>query len=90
MAARLAGLDRVVLDGFAGVMWEDLRAKLDAALRKLGKQPGWVRVEDALKPAGQIEALVAPFLGGSACFRPRLVGMPALARNCSSFLGRSI
>ena len=65
LAARLAGLDRVVLDGFAGVMWEDLRAKLDAALRKLGKQPGWVRVEDALKPAGQIEALVAPFLGGS-------------------------
>ena len=31
---------------------------------KLGKQPTWVRVEDALKPAVEIEALVEPFLGG--------------------------
>ncbi len=64
LAARLAGLEQVVLDGYAGVMWQDLREQLDAALRKLGKQPRWVCVDRALRPAYEIEALVAPFLGG--------------------------
>ena len=64
LAARLAGLDRVILDGFAGVMWEDFRERLEAELRKLGKQPAWARVDDALKTEDEIETLVAPFLGG--------------------------
>ena len=65
LAARLAGLDRVVLDGYAGVLWDDFRARLDEALLRLGKQVHWVAVEAALKPNDAIEALVAPFLGGT-------------------------
>ncbi len=55
---------RVVLDGYGGVLWENFRLNLDAALARLGVQASWIDVRDALRPEAEIDAMVAPFLGG--------------------------
>lgn len=55
---------RVVLDGYGGVFWDELRTGLEAVFAARGVQCAWVNVDDALLPADQLEALVAPFLGG--------------------------
>lgn len=64
LAQRLASHAIVILDGFGGVLWEDLRNKLHAALVALGKSVAWHHIDDALKPEAEINALIAPFLGG--------------------------
>jgi mannose-6-phosphate isomerase class I len=64
LAEQLAGQRQVIIDGYGGVLWEKLRAELEAALQAQGVQAAWVDVEQALKPEAAIEALVAPFLGG--------------------------
>ena len=62
---RDASSSTVVIDGYPGVLWENFRQQLHAALLTLGKEARWVNVEDAMLPPDQIEALVAPYLGGS-------------------------
>src|SRR5690606_26788472 len=64
LARRLAGLERVVMDGFIGVFWDELRDGLDAALRAGGVTARWVDVSAALRPEAQINEMIAPFLGG--------------------------
>jgi mannose-6-phosphate isomerase class I len=53
----------VVLDGCAGVMWEDFRKRLETALSKQGISAQWTNVNASLKPKEEIENLVRPFLG---------------------------
>lgn len=64
LARRLAGARQAVIDGYPGVLWEDLRARLAEALHGLSVRTHWVNVADALKPASAIDAMLAPFLGG--------------------------
>lgn len=54
----------VVLDGYVGVLWDELRAALDRVLAADGVSVTWLDVSTALRPDAEIEALVAPFLGG--------------------------
>jgi mannose-6-phosphate isomerase class I len=54
----------VILDGFGGVLWKDARSKLDAAFAALNKTVAWHNIDDALKGSPEIDALIAPFLGG--------------------------
>ncbi|GAB5535560.1 MAG: hypothetical protein Rubg2KO_18090 [Rubricoccaceae bacterium] len=53
----------VVIDGYGGVFWEDLRRQLDGALNARGIQATWYDVSDCLRPSEEIEALCEPFLG---------------------------
>jgi len=64
LAEQLQQHQRVVIDGYAGVLWDDLRRQLDTALRALGRRALWHDVWQAMQPAAAIERLVAPFLGG--------------------------
>jgi len=64
LARRLAGARQVVIDGYPGVLWDDLRERLTAALYALGVRTHWVDVASALKPSAAIEAMLAPYLGG--------------------------
>lgn len=64
LAEQLTNQTQVVIDGYVGVFWDDLRAQLDAELKALDIQAQWVNVEQALLPPDQIEVLVEPFLGG--------------------------
>ena len=54
----------VVIDGYGGVLWNDVRRRLDTELRALGVHATWIDVRDAMLSAGRIDELVAPFLGG--------------------------
>jgi mannose-6-phosphate isomerase class I len=59
----VVGHRQVILDGYSGVFWEQLRQRLDAALVRRGIRALWFNVEDALLPECEIEHLVEPFLG---------------------------
>ncbi len=60
LAQRIAGQPRILIDGFCGIFWEDLRTGLEA----VGVHAIWIATADYLKPAAQIETMLAPFLGG--------------------------
>ena len=64
LAEAIGAARAVTIDGYPGVLWEPFRAGLDAALRRRGLVAAWFAVDEALRPESQIEALVAPFLGG--------------------------
>ena len=64
LAEQLIGHSQVIIDGYGGVLWDNLRLKLDNALVKQGVQAAWVDVAQALHSPQTIEGLVAPFLGG--------------------------
>ncbi|RYY19911.1 MAG: hypothetical protein EOO04_21040, partial [Chitinophagaceae bacterium] len=53
----------VVIDGFSGVLWNDLRSGLSRHLDSKGIRVSWIDVSEAMKSAHDIEQLVAPFLG---------------------------
>ena len=65
LARRLANEPTAVIDGYIGVLWNDLRRELDHHLRRLGVNAHWQPIDAALRPEAEIERLVAPFLGGS-------------------------
>jgi mannose-6-phosphate isomerase class I len=64
LAEALAAHEAVILDGYVGVFWDDLRDRLAAqpALQDLDVR--WIDVAEALRPEAEIDALIAPFLGG--------------------------
>jgi mannose-6-phosphate isomerase class I len=64
LAQQLAPARRVVIDGYPGVLWADFRERLHAALHALGVRVHWVDAGSALLPPEQIDALIAPYLGG--------------------------
>jgi mannose-6-phosphate isomerase class I len=53
-----------VLDGFGGVFWDEVREGLEACLREAGVRTAWLDVAQALRSPDEVEALVAPSLGG--------------------------
>ena len=76
LAQRLSAHSQIILDGFSGVLWEDCRRRLDAALQELGIQAAWQSVDQALLPTDRVEALAAPFLGGEdPLFGTRFTGL---------------
>jgi mannose-6-phosphate isomerase class I len=64
LAARIARGQSVVIDGYGGVLWEDLRERLDRSLCAAGVEAAWTCVDSALLPGQEIERMVEPFLGG--------------------------
>ena len=64
LAERLATARQMVIDGYPGVLWESFRAQLDSELKQLGRRTTWRSMAEAMRPAEQIEAFVAPYLGG--------------------------
>jgi predicted NBD/HSP70 family sugar kinase/mannose-6-phosphate isomerase class I len=65
LARRIANESAVIIDGYIGVLWNDLRRELDHRLQLLGVDARWQPIDVALRPEAEIEHLVAPFLGGN-------------------------
>lgn len=65
LAEQLVRRREVVLEGFAGVLWDDFRERLGHSLRRKGLQVEWLDVSSALKSPDKIEAMLEPFLGGN-------------------------
>jgi len=74
LAQILAGQRFVVVDGEVGVFWDILRERLDEALQRLGVCARWIRVAEALKPAREIERLIAPAVGNDDPVFGRIYG----------------
>ena len=74
LARELARHERVVLDGFAGVLWEEVRSALDRNLRALGIEAAWLDVASALRPPAEIARLTGPSLGDDAVFGKKFTG----------------
>jgi mannose-6-phosphate isomerase class I len=64
-AERILSESLVTLDGFPGVLWENLRELLTIELNALGVGAVWHDVSSAMLPPEQIEDLIAPYLGGT-------------------------
>ncbi|WP_460678014.1 class I mannose-6-phosphate isomerase [Mucilaginibacter koreensis] len=63
LAQCIAAYPLVAIDGYAGVLWEDIEQCLQQELEKQGKHVHWVHTSDYLKPSEEIEEMVAPYLG---------------------------
>ena len=75
LAGRLVGEQRVVLDGYGGVFFEDVREQLEVALDMRGVSVAWRNARDALRSEDEIDALVEPYLGaGDPIFGTRFDG----------------
>lgn len=64
LARRIAKSQRVLVDGYVGVFFEDFRVEMDKAFRSLGFVATWIDVSTAMKTEGEINQMVEPFLGG--------------------------
>jgi mannose-6-phosphate isomerase class I len=63
LAERISHHQRVLIDGFAGVLWADFREQLDAALLARGVQATWICVDVALRRPFEIKRMVESYLG---------------------------
>jgi mannose-6-phosphate isomerase class I len=54
----------VILDGYAGVFFEEIRQMIQSVFTGKGISARWINVDFALKSEKQIEDLIAPFTGG--------------------------
>ncbi|HWG85506.1 MAG TPA: class I mannose-6-phosphate isomerase [Deinococcales bacterium] len=58
------GASTATLDGATGVLWEELRHALDEEFSRRGVSVAWRNVDAALGPPAEVQAMLAPFLGG--------------------------
>lgn len=65
LASLCSGHRTVVIDGYGGIFWDDLRKLLEEALGLAGIQAEWIDFSDYFKDPDDIEKLVSPFLGGN-------------------------
>jgi mannose-6-phosphate isomerase class I len=63
LAKALAPYRFVLMDGEVGVLWEEMRQRLDAVLQQLGLDVRWLPTQVALRPSAEIERMLAPFIG---------------------------
>ncbi|MEO8166884.1 MAG: hypothetical protein ABI623_01465 [bacterium] len=54
----------ILIDGYAGVLWDSFRASLDSVLRQRGLKASWQSTDEALESSSLIEKKIQPFLGG--------------------------
>ncbi|TZF83236.1 hypothetical protein FW774_13180 [Pedobacter sp. BS3] len=65
LAQWIAGQKNLVIDGFSGVLWQEVQRHLHDELERLGVKVNWIKMSDFLKPESTIQQLVAPFIGES-------------------------
>ncbi|WP_454803117.1 class I mannose-6-phosphate isomerase [Mucilaginibacter phyllosphaerae] len=56
----------VVIDGYVGVFWDRIQNGLQDCFADAGLSVNWIKTEEHLKPATEVESLVKPFLGEHA------------------------
>ena len=64
LAQELARYPVVILDGYGGVFWDQVRNQLEAALAAGGVRTAWQDVAEALRPEAELQALAALYTGG--------------------------
>jgi mannose-6-phosphate isomerase class I len=64
-AEKIRSASVVVLDGFPGVLWDNLCECLTIELDALGTRATWQDVSSAMRSVQEVESLIAPYLGGN-------------------------
>lgn len=64
LAVWMAKYSAVVIDGYEGVFFDDIRHRIDSCLKQEGITAVWMDISAAMKDEKEIDALMAPFLGG--------------------------
>ncbi len=64
LVKELEGKNTIIIDGYVGVFYEEIREQLIIEFEKLDKQVSWYSTDEALKPESEIDAMIEPFLGG--------------------------
>lgn len=65
LAAWIVQQKTVVIDGYAGVFWDEVKKGLSQKILAKGLTVNWVATVDYLKSPKEIETLVQPFLGST-------------------------
>lgn len=60
LAKIIADQKTVIIDGYGGVFWDNLREQLEAKL----PDHNWIGIHSALKSTDTIDEMITPFLGG--------------------------
>jgi len=55
----------VVIDGFVGVFWSEIKSALQKHMEAEGLKVNWIDTADFLKPASEVETIVQPYLGAA-------------------------
>ena len=64
LAKELAKHKSIILDGYQGVFFENIRSKIDQYLQDTGLTANWIDISACLKGDTETDALISPFLGG--------------------------
>lgn len=63
LAKWIAGHRQVIIDGYSGVIWNDVTACLQQCFAEQSYKIKWIDVEQYMKSADEIQKMVTPFLG---------------------------
>ncbi|WP_089913193.1 class I mannose-6-phosphate isomerase [Chitinophaga rupis] len=63
LAAWIATQPIVLIDGYTGICWDTVQQSLDQELQQQGLRVKWHYTVPLLKPAQEVQQLVAPFIG---------------------------
>ncbi|MBS2213288.1 class I mannose-6-phosphate isomerase [Carboxylicivirga mesophila] len=64
LAECMANEKVIIIDGYVGVFFKEIVKELEEALHQKGKVVNSISMHEVLKPADEIDAMIAPFLGG--------------------------
>ena len=64
LVAEIQDKKTVIIDGYLGVFYENVKKKLQINFEKRGLKTNWIDTSQALKPEAEIDKLIEPFLGG--------------------------
>lgn len=65
LAEQIAHDRCVIIDGYVGVMFDEIQLRLNDVLLQKGIKPLWWRIDAALKEESEINKIAEPFLGGN-------------------------
>jgi len=63
LAQYIIGKKTVIIDGYAGVLWDTIKTSLNEYFIADGLTANWIKTSAYLKPAQVVETLIEPFLG---------------------------
>ena len=65
LAAWMATQRQVMIDGYGGVLWQEVKDCLQKIFDQSGLRVHWTDIRKLMKPAAAVQAMVEPFLGAS-------------------------